>query len=99
MNARIALRRPFNPLSGVWDIGAWELVGRVSYLKASDNVFAGGADRLADPTLFSNGATEMTLGYNWYINNWVRLQFNWEHAWFVRQVKLGPGPSGKQSRG
>jgi phosphate-selective porin OprO/OprP len=36
----------------------------------------------------------MTLGYNWYLNKWVRVQFNWEHAWFDQKVRLGPGPRG-----
>jgi hypothetical protein len=50
--------------------------------------------QLADPNRFSPGATEMTLGFNWYLNAWVRMQFNWEHAWFDDPVRLGPGPQG-----
>jgi phosphate-selective porin OprO/OprP len=50
--------------------------------------------RLADPTSFSHAATEMTLGFNWYLNRLVRLQFNWEHAWFDDFVRLGPGSAG-----
>ena len=49
-----------------------------------------GTARLADPTKVSNGATEMTLGFNWYLNKYVRAQFNWEHSWFDRPVQLGP---------
>ena len=48
--------------------------------------------RPADPTRYSRGATEMTLGFNWYLNRWVRQQFNWEHAWFDDPVQLGPSP-------
>ena len=36
----------------------------------------------------------MTLGFNWYLNAWVRTQFNWEHGWFDTPVRLGAGPSG-----
>ncbi len=87
---QIAPRRPFDPVTGA-GFGAWELVSRVSRIEASDRIFA---NRLADPTTVSNGATEMTLGYNWYLNKWTRIQFNWEHVWFDRKVKLGNGPNG-----
>ena len=89
-NQQVAPRRPFDPLTGS-GYGAWELVSRVSRIQAGDRIFA---NRLADPTTVSNGATEMTLGYNWYLNKWTRIQFNWEHVWFDRKVKLGNGPDG-----
>ena len=60
-------RRPFDPTCGCRGLGAWELVGRASWIQAGDVVFAPGAARLADPSLFSNAATEMTLGFNWYL--------------------------------
>ena len=53
-----------------------------------------GSRRLADPTRSSRGATEMTLGFNWYLNAWVRTQFNWEHGWFDSPVRLSAGPAG-----
>ena len=34
-------------------------------------------------------ATEMTLGLNWYLNSMVRMQFNWEHAWYHNPITLG----------
>ena len=61
---------------------------------ASDRAFAPGAANLADPTRYSPAATELTLGFNWYLNKWVRTQFNWEHSWFTHPVRLGPGPDG-----
>jgi phosphate-selective porin OprO/OprP len=88
---------PCHPLQGM---GAWELVGRVSRLDVGGEVFEPlrtgktTITNLADPAGNSRGATEMTLGYNWYFNAWVRLQFNWEHAWFDQPVRLGPGPEG-----
>jgi hypothetical protein len=69
-------------------------LARVSRIAASDVVFAGRSP-LADPALYSDAATEFTLGINWYLNAWVRVQFNWEHARFDQGVKLGPGPSGR----
>lgn len=90
----VAPRRPLDPGSGESGWGAWELVGRASRLRAGGVVFAPGGARLADPAAVSNGATEVTLGVNWYVNRWVRVQLNWEHAWFDRPVRLGPGPGG-----
>jgi phosphate-selective porin OprO/OprP len=73
--------------------GAWELVGRASRLQVDSRIFAPGALRLADPSRNADGATEMTLGFNWYLNPWVRTQFNWEHSWFDQGVQLGVGPN------
>ncbi len=91
--------RPFEPLRGGWSgIGAWELVGRVSRLELGSQVFtpftvrSGSSTavvRLADPTSFSRGCTEMTLGFNWYLNRFVKIQFNYEHDWFDDPVALG----------
>jgi phosphate-selective porin OprO and OprP len=66
----------------------------VSRLEVGSAVFAPGPAGLADPALSSSGATELTLGFNWYLNEWVRVQLNWEHAWFDDPVRLGPGPQG-----
>jgi phosphate-selective porin OprO and OprP len=75
--------------------GAWELAMRVSRLDVGDQVFEPGAAQLASPKLWSRGATELTSGFNWYCNKWVRVQFNWEHASFDQPVQLGTGTSGK----
>jgi phosphate-selective porin OprO/OprP len=90
----IAPRRAFDPRYPFANPGAWELVGRVSRLKLSDVVFNPGPMQLADPARFSSGATEMTLGFNWYFNRFVRMQFNWEHSWFDSPVQLGNGAAG-----
>jgi hypothetical protein len=87
--------RPFDPRHPCTAPGAWELVLRLSRLRLGDDVFAPGAARLADPSRFSNGASELTAGFNWYLNRWVRTQFNWEHAWFDEPVQLGTGPQGR----
>jgi phosphate-selective porin OprO/OprP len=99
-SAPIAPLRPFDPCHPVAMPGAWELVARVSQLRVDDEVFqripTGRKTfvALADPTRNSDRATELTLGFNWYLNQWVRVQFNWEHAWFAQPVRLGPGPDG-----
>jgi phosphate-selective porin OprO/OprP len=93
--------RPFDPCHPLQGTGAWELVGRVSRLNLGDEVFEAlpisrtATISLSNPALYTRGATESTLGFNWYLNGWVRMQFNWEHDWFDSPVVLGPGPAGR----
>jgi phosphate-selective porin OprO/OprP len=93
--------RPFDPCHPLQGTGAWELVGRVSRLNLGEEVFEAlpisrtATISLSNPALYSRGATESTLGFNWYLNAWVRMQFNWEHDWFDSPVTLGPGPAGR----
>jgi phosphate-selective porin OprO/OprP len=99
-SAPIAPLRPFDVCHPFAYPGAWELVARVSQLRVGDEVFepirTGRTTfvALASPLGNSDRATELTLGFNWYLNEWVRVQFNWEHAWFAQPVRLGPGPDG-----
>jgi phosphate-selective porin OprO and OprP len=81
--------RPYEPCHPLVSPGAWELVARLSRLSLDSEIFNAGADQLANPKLYSNRATELTLGFNWYLNPWVRMQFNWEHSWFGDRVTLG----------
>ena len=85
--------RSFDPHCPACCPGAWEVLYRVSRLHVDSGVFQTGAAQLADPTKYSPGATETTLGFNWYLNKWVRTQFNWEHAWFDNPVALGTAPN------
>ncbi|HEV3386041.1 MAG TPA: porin [Gemmata sp.] len=89
--------QPYDPRQGLNALGAWELVGRLSRLQVGADAFAPGNTQLVTPAGNSSGATEMTLGYNWYLNSWVRVQFNYEHAWFDQPVRLGAGPEGLHS--
>jgi phosphate-selective porin OprO/OprP len=86
--------RPFGIATPFASPGAWEAVFRVSRLEVGSEIFT---DHLADPTKYSSGALESTLGFNWYWNKWVRAQFNWEHARFDDPVKfpaaLNPAPN------
>jgi phosphate-selective porin OprO/OprP len=66
-------------------------VARVSSLNVGD-VFEAGAAQLANPAKNSNEATEFTVGFNWYLNGWVRMQFNYEHDMFGQPVALGSAP-------
>jgi len=99
-SAPVVPLRPFEICHPIANPGAWELVARVSRLRVGDEVFepirTGRTTfvTLANPIGNSDRAVEMTLGFNWYLNAWVRMQFNWEHAWFHEPVRLGPGPDG-----
>ena len=83
--------RPFDPRCPVSQPGAWELVARVSRLDVGD-VFNPGNAQLVNPAKNSNEAMEFTLGFNWYFNGWVRIQFNYEHDMFGQPVALGSLP-------
>lgn len=83
---------PFNPCAPLSGFGAWEVLARVSRLKVDSSAFQPGRGQLADPTRNSSGATEMTLGFNWYLNKYVRWQFNWEHDWFDQEVQQATVP-------
>ena len=88
-SAAVKPLRPYDPMHPFLSPGAWELVARMSHLNIDSEIFNAGKDQLANPKLFSNRATEMTLGFNWYLNPWVRVQFNWERSWFGDRVTLG----------
>jgi phosphate-selective porin OprO and OprP len=80
--------RDFDPRAPLTHPGAWELVARVSRLDVGD-VFNPGNSQLANPAKNSNEAMDVTVGFNWYFNAWVRMQFNYEHDMFGQPVLLG----------
>jgi phosphate-selective porin OprO/OprP len=68
---------PFDLRKGRFGLGAWELTARYSQLDLDSRVFTAG---LADPTLWSNHAKLIDVGANWYLNQFVKVYFDWEHA-------------------
>lgn len=85
---------PFNPFCPCASPGAWELVARVSKLNLGDEVFSKNpVAQLANPATNSDEATEMTLGFNWYLTKFVRVQFNYAHDWFGQPVLEGTNPA------
>jgi phosphate-selective porin OprO/OprP len=79
----------FDPRHPISCPGAWELVARTSHLDVGNIVYSPGVAQLANPATTANVATEYTLGFNWYFNAFVRMQFNYEHDMFNRSVQLG----------
>ena len=84
--------RPLEPVDGVFGCGAIELVGRVSHLEF-DTDDPRAFTRLVNASRTARRAMETTLGFNWYLNRYVRFQFNWEYARFSNAVRLGNSPS------
>jgi phosphate-selective porin OprO/OprP len=76
--------RPFTPRSGSGP-GALELFGRYSELDITGRVFSGG---FADPDDWTNRAAITDVGCNWYLNRYVRVTFDWQHAMYADPVLL-----------
>ncbi|QDU82221.1 Porin O precursor [Polystyrenella longa] len=74
---------PDNPF-GRSGIGAWEVAARWSYIDLNDEDIQGG--RLNDTT----------LGLNWYLNKFTKVQFNYIHA-FLNSSSATYGPIVKDS--
>ncbi len=68
--------------------GAVEVYARYSQLGMGHNVFTSG---LADPNLWSNQASTVDLGVNWYLNFYTKIYLGWQHAMFGQEVTRGSG--------
>ncbi|HSQ56977.1 MAG TPA: porin [Gemmata sp.] len=79
--------RPFDWHNPLTHPGAIELYSRVGYVNAGANVFTTG---LADPRLWSNDALVFDTGFNWYLNRFVRVFVDWQHAIYGSPVQVGP---------
>jgi len=62
--------------------GAWELVARLQELRIDRAAFAGGASSFADPGLAPRRAFAYGIGLNWYLDEYVRWMFDYEHTKF-----------------
>jgi phosphate-selective porin OprO/OprP len=80
--------RPFSLKRGQFGPGAIELQTRYSELAVGRSVFTGG---LADPNLWTNVASFVDLGVNWYPNRYLKFYFDWQHAMFGQPVVYRPG--------
>jgi phosphate-selective porin OprO and OprP len=85
---------PFDLRPGKFGLGAFEVTARYSELSLGRNVFTGG---LADPNQWSNQAGMTDVGFNWYLNKFVKMYFDWEHVVFGQPATFRPGGLQKTS--
>ncbi|MFO0953541.1 MAG: porin [Isosphaeraceae bacterium] len=81
--------KPFDLRKGKFGLGAFEVQARLSGITLGQSVFTGG---LADPNLWTNRVGMVDLGLNWYLNKFVKVYFDWEHAVYAQPVYFAPGP-------
>ena len=59
------------------------MTARYSQIDLDSRVFTFG---LADPRSWTNRVKETDVGVNWYLNQFVKVYFDWEHAVFGNPV-------------
>jgi phosphate-selective porin OprO/OprP len=80
-------RRPFGYYNGALNPGALELFTKVTRIELGNQVFTGG---IADPKLWTNRATNACVGWNWYLNHYVKFTAMYEHDFMGSPVILNP---------
>jgi phosphate-selective porin OprO and OprP len=63
--------------------GAWELVARIQELRIDQAAFAGGAASFADPNASPRQAISYGIGLNWYLDEYLKWMFDYEHTRFA----------------
>jgi phosphate-selective porin OprO/OprP len=59
------------------------VTARYSQLDLGSEVFTAG---LSNQQLWSNHAKMVDVGFNWYLNQFVKVYFDWEHSMFGNPV-------------
>ena len=80
--------RPFDLRPGHFGLGALEATARFSDLTLGRQVFTGG---LANPNLWTNQVQMVDVGLNWYLNKFLKVYLDWEHAMFATPVYYNTG--------
>lgn len=86
--------RPFDLRCGKRGPGALELQARFDHFQLGNNVFTGG---LADPALWTNRVNTLDCGVNWYLNTYVKIDFDWQHCMYGNPVQYAPNKSSDSS--
>jgi phosphate-selective porin OprO/OprP len=86
-SGNVVPKNPFLPFSGKGGLGAFEVGIRYAELDFDSddpvNFFDGSLSRIpGGGTTAQNGAQALTLGVNWYFNEWTRLMLNWTNYWY-----------------
>jgi phosphate-selective porin OprO/OprP len=72
-------------------LGALELVARYARLSLDPDLFDGAV--FLNPALYAEDTREWAVGVNWYLNRFVKLSFNYEHADFRNAEGESDNPS------
>jgi phosphate-selective porin OprO and OprP len=87
---------PANPFQvGKPGWGAWEVVARVHELSIDDDAFTGGAASFANPQTSARKAKAAGIGLNWYLNQNVKWQLDYELTRFDGGAVDGDRPDEK----
>ncbi len=86
--------RPFGFYNGTINPGAWEVFGRFANLQLGSQVFSGG---LIDPAKWTNRASAIDIGVNWYLTHYVKFSFDYQHTFLADSVILDP-TSGRKTK-
>lgn len=82
----MAGRGAVEPLAPLGEgLGAIEAFGRYSDINISDKVFTAG---LADEADWTRRVGMTDIGFNWYLNRFVKFTFDWQHAMFASPILL-----------
>jgi phosphate-selective porin OprO and OprP len=87
-------KSPFGFYNGGLHPGVIELFGRVANLELGNQIFTGGLVNKAD---WTNRATSTDIGFNWYINHYIKFTVDWQHTMLGDSVILNP-TNGKRTR-
>ena len=87
----VGMVRPFSPFNlkkGKEGIGAWEVFTRYNFMDIGNQIFTGG---IASPNGSANRLSTVNVGFNWYLTQWTKFVFDWQHADFNRPVTYNVG--------
>jgi phosphate-selective porin OprO/OprP len=87
---------PANPFQvGKPGWGAWELVARLQEMSIDEAAFTGGALSFANPATSAQKATSAGVGLNWYLNQNVKWQLDYDQTRFDGGAVTGDRPDEK----
>ena len=78
---RVIPKKNFDPDKKTW--GGWQVVARYGFLDAEGDIFRRG---FANPRIYTDRAEAYTLGVNWYLNDMVRMMFNYVRTEFDADI-------------
>ena len=81
---RITPLRPFRLHGGGW--GAFQIGARLEMVKGDQGLLTQG---FVDPNMYTNRATGVTFGINWYPVGMVRVMLNYYHMDFGNSIAVG----------